>query len=287
MDTRKKVNNYVWSCDYCGSEFPTKKESDKHELICKKRDREVIIKFKAPTSNTMFGLGSICIILYFLIYFVVSVNAESNGLQSKNLLQPHKWFSTEKQKDIVLAPIPTSTPTPTLIPTLIPTQKPIQKTETNVISTAEKLTNCHISDKCGGGVKRVKESECINASCCEIGDKWFLVTKVNCDKYQLMYKEAVGNASKTTFNIEQIKQQNQLPTQTVNQNTYYVVIEPTPTTSVNYADLLNDCINKANEKYNTTMRILSSYGTADSSTGVDALNQKSWEVENCKKLYQK
>lgn len=40
----KKDVDYIWTCDYCGSEFPTKKESDKHELTCKKKDGEMIFK---------------------------------------------------------------------------------------------------------------------------------------------------------------------------------------------------------------------------------------------------
>jgi methionyl-tRNA synthetase len=32
----KKDSDYVWICDFCGEEFKTKKESDKHELTCEK-----------------------------------------------------------------------------------------------------------------------------------------------------------------------------------------------------------------------------------------------------------
>lgn len=38
MKNEKKLKEYetVWTCDYCGEEFKTKKESGKHESICKK-----------------------------------------------------------------------------------------------------------------------------------------------------------------------------------------------------------------------------------------------------------
>jgi len=45
MNKKNKPNQIiVWTCDYCGSEFPTKKESDKHEFTCKKKDGELISK---------------------------------------------------------------------------------------------------------------------------------------------------------------------------------------------------------------------------------------------------
>lgn len=33
---KNKLYETVWTCDYCKKEFDTKKESDKHELSCKK-----------------------------------------------------------------------------------------------------------------------------------------------------------------------------------------------------------------------------------------------------------
>jgi len=36
---------YVWTCDYCGKEFPTKKKSDQHELNCPNRkDQELKVE---------------------------------------------------------------------------------------------------------------------------------------------------------------------------------------------------------------------------------------------------
>lgn len=190
MKTKNIPKKYktVWTCDYCGKEFKTKKLSDTHELTCPKKNREITIKIKAPTRDAMFLFGSVFIVLYFLIYFVVSSYAESNGFPSRDLLQPHKWFKSEPTPTTTPLPTPTNVPTPTAIPTLKPktkvTTNSTTATENNIecigpdgkhfntsMTECEKLNKtwnkpvdymviCDIPPECGGGSKRVPKSEC-------------------------------------------------------------------------------------------------------------------------------
>lgn len=149
---------YIWTCDYCGKEFNSKKLSDAHELKCLKKNREIAIKIKAPTRDTMFLFGSVFIVLYFLIYFVVSSYAESNGLPSRDLLQPHKWFGTMPTPTVFI-PTPTVDPDPYI---------------TCSWNEGEEYTKCPD--------KQLRKSECLNSVCCGIGNgKSVSMSKSECD----------------------------------------------------------------------------------------------------------
>ncbi|MDD4110554.1 MAG: signal peptidase I, partial [Clostridia bacterium] len=64
----------VWTCDYCGEEFKTKKESDKHELICDKntkyqklKNNSVFTKIAKISKITWFVSMGIFLILAFVL----------------------------------------------------------------------------------------------------------------------------------------------------------------------------------------------------------------------------
>jgi hypothetical protein len=59
----------VWACDFCGKEFGTKKESDRHEKICKNRDNEIIINW----NKVIIGL----LIIGFVLFFLARSNNET------------------------------------------------------------------------------------------------------------------------------------------------------------------------------------------------------------------
>lgn len=109
---------FIWTCDYCGEEYDTKHDCDKHELSCKKNpeNNEIIFKIKKPGSDVVFFLASLFLLIYFLTYFIAASYADSNGLPTRNILQPNKWFE----------PKPTVTPmeTPTPLPSMPPQVKP-------------------------------------------------------------------------------------------------------------------------------------------------------------------
>ena len=57
----------VWTCDFCGEEFSTKKESNKHELTCKKNPEKykILLRFKK-----YLIISVICLIVFFTsLYF--------------------------------------------------------------------------------------------------------------------------------------------------------------------------------------------------------------------------
>jgi len=146
----------------------------------------------------MFMFGSVFIVLYFLVYFVVSSYTESNGLPLRDLLQPHKWFRSEPIPTATPLPVPTSIPTPTSVPTIKPKVKTTTSSSSGTGSLIEcigpdgkqfntsmdeckklneqwgkpvnYMTDCNYPPECGGGVKRESKIEC---------DKPCTRTKVN------------------------------------------------------------------------------------------------------------
>jgi hypothetical protein len=58
------------------------------------------------------------------------------------------------------------------------------------IQEADPIVNCNISQECGGGVKLMRKSECDNATCCGIGDSWYLYDSLSeCKKADERYWE--------------------------------------------------------------------------------------------------
>jgi len=63
---KNKLFETVWTCDFCGKEFDTKKESDKHELNCKKNG----IKKQKNTDAFSDDSRLFRIIAYILIFIL-------------------------------------------------------------------------------------------------------------------------------------------------------------------------------------------------------------------------
>lgn len=121
MKNKREIKEYVWTCDFCGEEFKTKKESDEHELTCKKnRNREILLRIKLPDKKIIFVLFFIFLGIYLFTFAIANSYAQSSGLPTRDLLQPQNWFSSELEK--VTTPIPT--PTLEITPTSTPTNKP-------------------------------------------------------------------------------------------------------------------------------------------------------------------
>lgn len=149
MKNEKKLKEYetVWTCDFCGEEFKTKKESDKHELTCEKNQ----------TKPNLLWIFIALLGIYFFTYFISNSYAQSNGLPIRDLLQPQKWFSSEVEK--VITPIPT--PTLEISPT--PTLKPKIKVTTNTNNAGSQI-NC-----IGPDGKQFKTTE---AECKKFNESW-------------------------------------------------------------------------------------------------------------------
>lgn len=70
----KKDDDYIWTCDYCGKEFETKKESDTHELGCVENPsvKNSLKKFLKPAK-----FGGIAWIVSVISFFAIAA-ATSN-----------------------------------------------------------------------------------------------------------------------------------------------------------------------------------------------------------------
>lgn len=83
-----------------------------------------------------------------------------------------------------------TTITPTIIekpsPTpVIPTLTPFPTSDPNPI------INCLIDEKCGGSSIALKQSECKNSTCCQIGEKWiFYTSNTKCNQDQEAYNNS-------------------------------------------------------------------------------------------------
>ena len=50
------------------------------------------------------------------------------------------------------------------------------------------MINCNISNNCGGGTRKIKQSECNNGTCCQIGSSWiFYTSRQKCTEDQNKY----------------------------------------------------------------------------------------------------
>lgn len=66
----KTKTKEVWTCDYCGQEFNTKKEADGHEVNCDKNKNS--LEKKAKTQCIVLG-----IFLFFLLFIKSGLNIPS------------------------------------------------------------------------------------------------------------------------------------------------------------------------------------------------------------------
>ncbi|MDD4135851.1 MAG: hypothetical protein PHN66_02145 [Candidatus Shapirobacteria bacterium] len=231
MKNKNKSKEYesVYICDFCDMEFSTNKKADEHELNCEKnpQNKDVVLTI---TSNKFV---TVCIVLFFLYistYFIANVNAQSNGISSRDLLQPQKWFSSkEKNSNVIVNVTPTSIPTftPTVKPTSAP-KKVQSNTTTNNNSnqiecigpdgkhfntsideckklnekwgkSADYTVDCNVNSNCGGGTKKILKSECDNSTCCQVGSNWiFYTSKQKCDQDQKNNNSGSNNTNTTT-----------------------------------------------------------------------------------------
>jgi hypothetical protein len=82
---KKKINKkeyeVVWTCDFCGKEFKTKKESDKHELSCIQNPNKLF--YKNNSQKTWFFLWVTTLLVFAVNCFIFSKYHES-GITSMN-----------------------------------------------------------------------------------------------------------------------------------------------------------------------------------------------------------
>lgn len=89
MKNEKKLKEYetVWTCDFCGEEFKTKKESDKHQLVCDKNPDSISFPLNRNIKKSWLVLWITTMIVFGITVYINS-NLFSQGL---NLFEK-KWF---------------------------------------------------------------------------------------------------------------------------------------------------------------------------------------------------
>lgn len=73
----KKEFEIVWVCDFCGEEFKTKKESNNHELICKKNPKSKKFNLSFRRIFSRLFLTGILSIIFFITMFPILMRAEN------------------------------------------------------------------------------------------------------------------------------------------------------------------------------------------------------------------
>ncbi len=89
MKNEKKLKEYetVWTCDFCGEEFKTKNESDKHELVCDKNPDSVSFPLIRNTKKSWLILW-----ITTMVVFGITVYVNSKLLSLGFNLFNKKWF---------------------------------------------------------------------------------------------------------------------------------------------------------------------------------------------------
>lgn len=95
-------------------------------------------------------------------------------------------------------PTTTITLSSTPIPTLITEPTKIQQKYIAPVIDTDPPVHCKIHANCGGGTTPLKQSECNNSTCCQVGGKWiFYKDKNQCAQDQNKYS---GSSSSNTTN---------------------------------------------------------------------------------------
>lgn len=126
----------------------------------------------------------VVIILVFLFIFLL-INLP--GIYSVVLGVSGKF----KMNSMPTISIPTDVPTPSFTETPTPTEAPyIAPTR-----DPDPPVLCNVNSNCGGGTTPLRQSECNNSTCCQIGDKWiFYKDKNQCTQDQNNYYKNSSNS---------------------------------------------------------------------------------------------
>lgn len=82
---KTKKDNYVWTCDYCGQEFRSKKESDKHELNCNNNPKMVKTSSRFLKFSKIFGISWVTSVVLFFLFALIASNNSSFALGKSTL----------------------------------------------------------------------------------------------------------------------------------------------------------------------------------------------------------
>ena len=162
--------------------------------------------------------------------------------------------------------------TPTIAPTSIP--KKIIKPTIIPIDT-EPIVNCNISANCGGGTRKIKQSECNNGTCCQIGSNWIFYTS----KQKCIEDQNINNSNNYVYpTIIPTSTYRAQPTSAPIPTATYVAptssyIAPTPN-----QDYLNQCISGCRSTGDGAMKRTIELCTKLGTLNTSFCNDDIWEV---------
>lgn len=218
MKNKKKLKEYetVWTCDFCGKEFKTKKESDKHERTCKKN----LENKKARYWNIFYIIAGL-LIIYFgwkIISFATSAKQSQLIPTPTPVLEPKINCSWDLKDDNgkLLCPDKLMTESECLNSTCcglgvgiasVMSQAECAKAQADIKAknntqnnTKSDIVKCTFDPRCNQEPLMLKASVCKNTTCCNIAlDYWVMTfTVAECkalqDKAIALYNSIYKNS---------------------------------------------------------------------------------------------
>lgn len=161
------------------------------------------------------------------------------------------------------------------------------------------LVKCHFSQNCSGETKIIKRSICNQLTCCEIGNKFYLLYINDCKYYQQEYNKILEARLKILKDkINLIKIPTLQPFNIKNNLSTFPTIPPirvnTPSFDIrnynepvyiNKTQLYEECINNAKSEYQSIINSLSTNGALESSIAEEAKTKKDRKINECQSLY--
>ncbi len=142
--------------------------------------------------------------------------------------------------------------------------KQINPTSQNYVDS-DPFVNCNVNSNCGGGTKSVKNSECSNSTCCEVGGEWYFYTDKNkCAQDQNSYNNS-QYTNTTNYNTNHPTTSTYTYSTTQPQNTPIQNTEPQPT--VDNTGARARCIGDANSARDSAITSLREYCRANGYNG--------------------
>lgn len=143
-----------------------------------------ILKSLKEVKNRWYGV--LTIVTLFL-FFIMLFNYEQVLTKWGNFINGTDYQQNINNSHQINKPIFDSNSAPTQVPTPkkdVVVEKKDVPVETT--SNPDPPVHCSIHENCGGGTTPLKQSECDNSTCCQVGDEWiFYKDKNQCTKDRL------------------------------------------------------------------------------------------------------
>lgn len=170
-----------------------------------------------------------------------------------------------------------------------------------------KTIDCKINERCGGKSVKLTIAQCMDTTCCQLGDTWFFSPHIEtCKKAQVQYNAKVIEQMQIQSSIQPTKPLTTIviptlppihtlaPLPTLPPIPTYSHLVPTlppinsyssGTTPIDMGHLYSECVKIAYQRYNDYVNKMGAIGWAESSFTVQAGVEKEQALETCSRLY--